>query len=164
MSESESEVAQSCLTLCDSMDCNLPGSSIHGIFQARVLEWVAISSSRGSSQPRDWTQVSCIGGRHFAVWATRDVQIFEMSAAAVAANTYKTGMGRSAHGEINKEFPPECLSHFWPSLLFYNEDFPQQGIWVPRRFIPNSKNGCYWYFIVQYQKLHTILLLWGKTR
>ena len=44
-----SEVAQSCLTLCDPMDCSLPGSSIHGVFQARVLEWVAISSSKGSS-------------------------------------------------------------------------------------------------------------------
>ena len=49
----ESEVAQLCLTLCDSMDCSLPGSSIHGIFQARVLEWVAISFSRGSFRPRD---------------------------------------------------------------------------------------------------------------
>ena len=49
----ESEVAQSCPTLCDPVDCSLPDSSIHGIFQARVLEWVAISFSRGSSQPRD---------------------------------------------------------------------------------------------------------------
>ena len=55
--ENESEVAQSCPTLCDPMDCSLPGSSIHGIFQARVLEWVAIFFSRGSSQPRDRTQV-----------------------------------------------------------------------------------------------------------
>ena len=47
-----SEIAQSCPTLCDPMDCRLPGSTIHGIFQARVLEWVAISFSRGSSQPR----------------------------------------------------------------------------------------------------------------
>ena len=52
-SESESEVAQSCPTLCDPMDCSLPGSSVHGIFQATVLEWIAISFSRGSSQPRD---------------------------------------------------------------------------------------------------------------
>ena len=51
-SESESEVAQLCLTLCDPMDCSLPGSSVHGIFQATVLEWIAISFSRGSSQPR----------------------------------------------------------------------------------------------------------------
>ena len=49
-SESETEVAQSCPTVCDPMDCSPPGSSVHGIFQARVLEWVAISFSRGSSQ------------------------------------------------------------------------------------------------------------------
>ena len=53
-------VAQSCPTLSNSMDCSLPGSSVHGIFQARILEWVAISFSRGSSQPRDQTWVSCI--------------------------------------------------------------------------------------------------------
>ena len=53
-----SEVAQSCVTLCSPMDCSLPGSSIHGIFQARVLEWVAISFSSGSPQPRDGIWVS----------------------------------------------------------------------------------------------------------
>ena len=52
--------AQSILTLCDPMDCGPPGSSVHGILQARILEWVAISFSRGSSQPRDQTRVSCI--------------------------------------------------------------------------------------------------------
>ena len=67
-----SEVAQSCLTLWDPVDCSLPGSSIRGIFQARILEWAAISFSTGSSQPRDWTCVSCIAGRHFMVWATRE--------------------------------------------------------------------------------------------
>ena len=65
----ESEVTQSCLTLCDPTDCSLPGSSIHGIFQARVLEWVAIPFSRGSSQPRDQTQVSHMAG---GFWATRE--------------------------------------------------------------------------------------------
>ena len=65
--ESESEVAQSCPTLSDPMDCSLPGSSVHGIFQARILEWVAISFSTGSSQPRDRSQVSHIVGRRFTV-------------------------------------------------------------------------------------------------
>ena len=60
-----SEVAQSCLTLCNPVDCSLPGSSVHGILQARILEWVTISFSRGSSRPRDQTWVSCIGGRRF---------------------------------------------------------------------------------------------------
>ena len=69
----ESKVTQSCPTLCDPMDCSLPGSSIHGIFQARILEWIAISFSRRSFWPRDWTQVPCIVGRRFTVWATREV-------------------------------------------------------------------------------------------
>ena len=56
----ESDVAQSCLTLCDPVDCSPPCSSVHGIFQARVLEWVAFSFSRGFSRPSDQTQVSCI--------------------------------------------------------------------------------------------------------
>ena len=66
-----SEVAQSCPTLCDLMDCSLSGPSVHGIFQARVLEWTAIFFSRGSSRPRNWTRVSCIAGRRFTVWATK---------------------------------------------------------------------------------------------
>ena len=61
----ESEVAQSCQTLWDTMDCSLPRSLVHGFFQARVLKWVTSSLSRGSSQPRDWTQVSRIAGRCF---------------------------------------------------------------------------------------------------
>ena len=67
-----SEVAQSCPTLCDPMDCSLPGSSIHGIFQARILEWVAVSFSRRSSRHTVWTRVSHIVGRCFTVWATRE--------------------------------------------------------------------------------------------
>ena len=54
------------------MDYSLPGSSVHEILQARILEWVAMPSSRGSSQPRDQTQVSCIAGRFFTIWATRE--------------------------------------------------------------------------------------------
>ena len=60
-------VVQLCPTLWDPMDCSPPGSSVHEILQARVLEWVAISYSRGSSQPRDQTQVSCIAGRFFTI-------------------------------------------------------------------------------------------------
>ena len=67
-------VTQSCLTLCDPMDCSLPCSSVHGILQARILEWVAIPFSRGSSQPRDWTQVSCIAGGFFTIWTTKETQ------------------------------------------------------------------------------------------
>ena len=56
-------LTQSCPTLCDLMDCNLPGSSVHRIFLTRILKWVAISFSRGSSWPRDWNWVSYIAGR-----------------------------------------------------------------------------------------------------
>ena len=69
-----SEFAKSCPTSCNPVDCSPPGSSIHGILRARILEWVAISFSRGSSWPRDWTQVSHIASRHFNLWATREVQ------------------------------------------------------------------------------------------
>ena len=56
-------VAKSCPTLCNPMDYSLPGSSVHGISQARILEWVAVSYSKGSSQSRDQTHISCIGRR-----------------------------------------------------------------------------------------------------
>ena len=71
-SSNESEVAQSFPTLWGPVDCSPPGSSVYGILQARILEWVAVSFSRGSSWPRDWTQVSCIAGRRFNLWATRE--------------------------------------------------------------------------------------------
>ena len=67
-----SEVTQSCLTLCDPMDSGLPGSAIHGIFQVRILEWVAISSTRESSRTKDWTHVSCMGRQILYHWATRE--------------------------------------------------------------------------------------------
>ena len=62
--------AQSCPTLCSPRDCRPPGSSVHGILQARILEWVAIPFSRGSSQSRDGTWVFCIAGRFLTIWAT----------------------------------------------------------------------------------------------
>ena len=66
------------LVMSDSwnpMDCSLPGYSVHGIFQARILEWVAISFSRRSSRPRDWTCISHLESRRFTVWATREVMV-----------------------------------------------------------------------------------------
>ena len=72
ISTSEPVKLLSRVRLCDPMDCSPPGFSIHGIFQARVLEWVAISFSRGSFRPRDRTQVSRTAGRRFIVWSTRE--------------------------------------------------------------------------------------------
>ena len=59
------------------MDHNPPGSSVHGILQARILEWVAMPSSRGTSQLRDWTQVSQIAGGFFTIWATKEAQVIK---------------------------------------------------------------------------------------
>lgn len=71
-SERESASRLSCLSLCNLMDCSPPGSPVHGILQARILEWITIPFSRVSSWPRNWTQVSCITGRFFTVWATKE--------------------------------------------------------------------------------------------
>ena len=64
------------LTLCDPMDCSLPGSSVHGIFQARILKWFAFSFPRRSSQSRDWTQVSCIVARCYSISLEEDGKCF----------------------------------------------------------------------------------------
>ena len=84
-------LAKSCLTLCDPMDCSLPGSSVHGTFQARILEWFAISFSRGSSQSKDWTQVFCTASRFFTDWATREDSYYTLRITKInSANLLKT--------------------------------------------------------------------------
>ena len=120
--------ARSCLTLCDPVDCSLPGSSVHGILQERILEWVAISFSRVPSQHRDQTQVSCIAGRFFTIWATRECIV---------------------SGQM--ENPNLCLKHrvFHLHLQFQSEIsiragvfsfFPQQRI-CPRFSLAEMKPG-----------------------
>ena len=90
----ESEVAQLYPTLCNPMDYSPPGFSIHGILQARTLERVAIFFSRGSSQPRYWTRVSHTAGRHFNLWATREVQQMNkvVFKTALFIKTYRCGL------------------------------------------------------------------------
>ena len=73
--KSESVSHSVCPTLCKPMDYSQPGSSVHGILQAKMLEWVAIPFLRGSSQPRDQTLVSLTAGRFFTIWITREVHI-----------------------------------------------------------------------------------------
>ena len=68
----QQQVTQLCPTLCNPMDSFPPASPVHGILQARILEWVAIPFSRGSSQPKGQTQVSCMAGGFFTAWATRE--------------------------------------------------------------------------------------------
>ena len=69
-------VTQSCPTFCNPMDCSPPGFSVHGILQAKILEWVAISFSRESFQSSDQIQVSCIAGGFFTIWATREDPVY----------------------------------------------------------------------------------------
>ena len=69
-------VNQSCLILCNPMDCSLPGSSGHGILQARILERIAIPFSRGSSWTREWPQVSHTAGKFFTIWAIREAFLY----------------------------------------------------------------------------------------
>ena len=69
-------LSHSVVSDCDPMDYSLLGSSVHGILRARILEWVAMPFSRGSSRPRDLTQVSCTAGGFFTVWATREAHIY----------------------------------------------------------------------------------------
>ena len=71
-------VVQSYQTLCDPMNCSPPGSSVHGISEASILEWAASSSSKGSSRPRDWTHISCIGSGFFTIEPQCDLFIFNL--------------------------------------------------------------------------------------
>ena len=84
-------VAESRPTLCDPMDCSPPGSSIHGISQARILEWVAISFSRGSSWPRDWTPISCISRQILYYWGTREAPVM-WEARRIFSFSWKIGL------------------------------------------------------------------------
>ena len=72
------KLLQSCLALCNPIDCSPPGSSVRGILQARILEWVAILFFRASSWPRDGTRVSCIAGEFFTCWATREAPLVSL--------------------------------------------------------------------------------------
>ena len=72
-------VTQSCPALCNPMDCSPPGSSVFGILEAKIMEWVAVQFSRASSQPRDWPRVSCIAGRFITVRVTREAPVNQIS-------------------------------------------------------------------------------------
>ena len=114
-------VSQSCLTLCNPMDCSLPGSSVHGILQARILEWVSMPYSRGSFQPRDLTHISHITSRLFTLWATRkSLDILQLKN---TLTKYLTDNLKSFQGHWNKESLRNCSSQeehkeiWWLSVM-----------------------------------------------
>ena len=98
--KTESEVTQSCQTLGDSMDGSLPGSSIHGVSQARVLEWGVSTFSKESSKPRDQTQVSSTSGRFFIVRVTREVYSFGLFECQIIETDLKKARIYSKKAEI----------------------------------------------------------------
>ena len=89
--------------LCHCMDCSPPDSSVHEILQARILEWVAIPSSRGSSQPRVQTCVSCIAGRFFTHWATWEAQIENILVNKASHNKFQKTKSWRMHGEPSSQ-------------------------------------------------------------
>ena len=100
-------VSQSCLSLCNPMDCSPPGSSVRGIQQAGIQEWIATPFSRGSSWPRDWTWVSCIAGGFFTVWAPRGAFLLEGSLLSYVVMVSAIGQDESAI--CIHISPPSCL-------------------------------------------------------
>ena len=120
-------LAQSCPTLCDPTDSSPPGSSVHGILQVRILQWVAISFSRGSSQIRHQMWVSCIANRFFTIWATREAPIMwwasSNSLQALVANSEISSYRRILTQGWNSEILPEFLL-FWPGLWIWENTAP----------------------------------------
>ena len=101
-------VTQSCPTLCDPVDCSPSGSSVHWVLQARILEWVAIPFSRGSSWPRGQTWVSCIAGRIFTIWAIRKSWFSPLGVPNIAGNTCMHTNAQTRITGFNIEGWPTC--------------------------------------------------------
>ena len=150
ISVKRSEVAQLCLTLCNPMDYSLPGSSFQGIFQAIVLEWGAISFSRGSSRPRDRTQVSQVVDRCFTIWATREVLNISVqlnnSYSYSSWHSMKCCLLQSQSGtvEVERMYSKARKDWVWSLLVIVN-DWPwvslcAPGIMVAKRHMQHIVN------------------------
>ena len=128
----KAKVAQSCLTLCDPMDY-----TIHAILQARTLEWVAFPFSRGSSLPRDQTQVSCIAGRFFTSWATRIAHLCihtkhcHFPGGTVVKNPPVSAGDTGAVGSILGSGRPLGEGNGNPLQYFCLENSMDEGAWCP---------------------------------
>ena len=105
---------------CDPMDCSLPGSSVHGIPQARILEWVAISFSKESSQPRNQTWVSCIAGRFFTDWAV--MLIFLLYSFFLDFTMYVLAYHGSFNISVSFCLSRISLDFYFLNLFLFNED------------------------------------------
>ena len=123
---------QSCPTPCNPMDCTLPGSSVRGILQARILEWVSISFSKGFSQPRDGTEISCIAGRFFTDWARREapvllwIQRFILLILNGQGSRQSLGVGKNE----NVKTQPYQSSRFMTTFVVKSRKSFQMQIWA----------------------------------
>ena len=136
------------------MDCNLSGSSVHGMFQARVLEWVAISFSTGSSRPKDKTWVSHIAGRCFTIWKIRKETGVPDHLTFLLRNLYagQEGTVRTGHGTVTDWFQigkgghqgcmlSACLFNLYAEYIMRNAGLEEAhaGIKIARRSINNLR-------------------------
>ena len=139
-------VAQTWPTRCDPMDRSLPGSSVHGILQARIMEWVAICFSRGSSWPRHRTQVSCIADGFFTIWATREtlllvhyyspsvLQLKELRLRKAACPGSHNWVAGSGHELVSVRLQSSCCIIWKYSSWTWAVEFVSPGLflWDPR--------------------------------
>ena len=107
--------AQSCLTIWDPVDCSPPDSSVHRILQARTLEWVAIPFSKGSSRPRNQTQVSRIAGGFFAVWASREITLYYIYSVQFSSVTQSCLTLRSHESQHTRPPCPSPTPRVYPN-------------------------------------------------
>ena len=119
---------QTCLTLCSPMDSSVSGSSVHGILQARILEWVIHSLLPGSSPPRDQTQVSCIAGRFFTIWAAREAHMFSYCMLSLFSHVqlFVTSWTVARQAPLSMGFSRQ---EYWSGLPFPSPgDLPDPGV------------------------------------
>ena len=157
-------VTQSCLTLCDFMDCSLPSSSVHRISQARILEWFAAPFSRAFSWPKDQTQVSCIVSRFFTIWATREAPIIYRLILHILVKVTQSCpilcnlMDCSPSAPMSIEF---FRQEYWSGLLFPSPgEFLKQGSnpgspALQVDSLPTKPPGTYIYISPTYNKAWT---------
>ena len=126
------------------MDCSLSGSSVRGIFQARVLEWIAISFSRGSSRPRNQTQISSIAGRHFTVWATREAQIIRLK----GVSSPMLDIARLLSKEL-----------FHQNILSFSTALPPPG-WGVRKFCKSERYKVVYFHFPVNLRLSILFVYW----
>ena len=152
------------------MDCSLPGSSVHGISQIRILEWVAISFSRGSSWHRDWTWVSLTAGRFFTIWATSKASVTSLSV-CVSCSVVSDSLW--PHGLPNRLFWPRNSpgkNTIVGSQFHSPGDLPDPGLphwrWILYHLshqgsppIPSTDTNC-WFHRVQAWHKGYVYIIW----